>query len=214
MDPDLQKLEAELAAIRPAGLDRRLLDRLQAAVSGELVRDDAPRSSPESELADIRPAAVPAALVESFMARVGDLPFSMDDKVLLFPGNSSSTDREKTGSRRGWLAAAAAVALAGALSAFFFTPPGETAVAEERTPPAPSTGSAPPFEAGPFMPATYGSNVSDSADLGLLWSKDRRPMRVMRFVYKDTVRFINDKGETVEMEVPRVEYLAVPEKID
>ncbi len=67
---------------------------------------------------------------------------------------------------------------------------------------------------GAFVPATFNSGVSNTDDLGVMWSDDRKPMRVVRVVYKDVVRFLNEKGEEVAVEVPRVEYLMVPEEID
>ena len=33
-------------------------------------------------------------------------------------------------------------------------------------------------------------------------------------VYMDQMEYTNDKGEVVELKVPRVEYVVMPEKID
>ena len=64
-----------------------------------------------------------------------------------------------------------------------------------------------------FVPASYGNNVQTASDEGVVW-KENRPHRMVRVVYKEHGSFTNDKGERVEAEIPRVEYILVPEKID
>ena len=70
------------------------------------------------------------------------------------------------------------------------------------------------MNSGAFVPAAFNSGVSGTNDLGVMWTNEQKPVRVVRVIYKDVLRLLNEKGEEVEVEVERMEYLMVPEKID
>ncbi|MEP4076377.1 hypothetical protein [Haloferula sp.] len=207
MDSDLQKLEAQLQELRPAALDDALLDRLGGAIAGTLEEADADLRSVEAATSKLQPAALSESLTENLTSVVDRVPYPVDEKVVLFPRGTAAKE-EKAGPRTKWWAAAAAVALAGGLSALMVSPPkDESKVAKADLLPS-------RVNSGAFVPAAFNSGVSDADDLGVMWSNERKPLRVVRVVYKDTLRLLNEKGEEVEVEVPRVEYLMVPEKID
>jgi hypothetical protein len=59
-----------------------------------------------------------------------------------------------------------------------------------------------------------GSKVSEAQDEGLIWTRDGKPMRRVKVIYMDKMKYAGEDGKIVEMERPRVEWLLVPEKID
>jgi len=210
MEADEQKLEKLLGGMAPAKLDERLLERLEMAMDGRLQGADVSLAGIQAKLRELEPAVPREDLCERLAGVVEGVPFPVDEKVVMFPrgGQSRGAVRKP---RRPWVSAAAVVGLLGALTAFLVTPTGEPSpVASERR--APARPAAP--EEGAFVPAAFGSDVSDTRDLGVRWLGGTRPMRVMRVEYQDKVSFFNDKGERVELEVPRVELVVMPEKID
>ena len=214
MKPDLEKTEEALVALRPCRVDPALMGRLSAAMGGEWERTPEELHSVERSLGAARPAALSGELVDRLLVTVDAVPFPGHEKVVPFPAKGTA-GRSAPMSRR-WLATAAAVALAGGISAWMIAPQPEGGLAKapalkpERQPTAAAAG----VDPGAFQPAAFGSDVSDTRDLGVMWSKDRRPMRVVRVVYQDRVELTNEKGEQVVMEVPRVEYLMLPEEVD
>lgn len=213
MKPDLEKTEEALVALRPSRVDPALMGRLTAAMTGELERTPDELQATERLLSAAKPTPVSGELLDRLLVTMNAVPFPGHEKVVPFPANTGG-ERTVPMSRR-WLATAAAVALAGGISAWMVSPQPEgglakaSAVQVERQPTA-----AAGVDPAAFQPASFGSDVSDTRDLGVMWSKDRKPMRVVRVVYQDRVELTNEKGEQVVMEVPRVEYLMLPEEVD
>jgi hypothetical protein len=206
MESELQELEKQLQGLRPASLNDALLDRLTGAIAGTLKVTDPALRPIEAAASKLQPVALNDALTQRLVEVVEMVPFPVDEKVVLFPGGSAAVEDKKP--RFKWWAVAAAVALAGGLSALMVSPPKDAAKLAKNNP-IPSR-----VNPGAFVPASFGSGVSGTDDLGVMWSGDQKPMRVVRVVYKDVVTFLNEKGEEVSVEVPRVEYLMVPEEID
>jgi hypothetical protein len=63
------------------------------------------------------------------------------------------------------------------------------------------------------VPASVGTGLDEARDEGVRWTADGKPVRMVRVIYKDRVKYRNADGEIIEVERPRVEYLVVPEKI-
>ena len=212
MNEELKMLEAELKGHAPAALDPSLLDRFEMAIQGELEQLEPELRVTEQMLGKQSPAKLPDALAGELVETVRRTPFPVDGKVLMFPGESSA--KPATKSSRSWMAAAACVALAGALSAFFVGPKqdGPSLVSQPGKPATKVVNQA--AERGAFVPASFNSGVRDTSDLGVVWPERSRPMRVVKVVYRDQVKLLNEQGEEVVVEVPRVEFLVVPEKID
>lgn len=207
MESDLQELEAQLQGLRAAALDDALLDRLGGAIAGTLESTDADLRPVEAASGKLQPAGLSDSLTERLVGIVDQVPFPVDEKVVLFPKGSTAVDeKKKSGSR--WWAAAAAVALAGGLSALMVSPSKEAKKIVK--------GSAFPsqVQSGAFVPAAFNSGVSNTDDLGVVWTDEHKPMRVVRVVYMDRVIFTNEKGDRLQRDIPRVEYLMVPENID
>ena len=50
--------------------------------------------------------------------------------------------------------------------------------------------------------------------MGVRWTKEGKPVRLYRVIYRDKAQLKNNRGEIIEVEKPRAEYFLVPEKID
>ncbi len=205
MEAEFQELEATLKGLRPAAPDAACIDRLLAAVQGRLPAADA---AVERELAGLRPSPLAGAAAERLLETVSRMPFPVDEKVVLFPGAAKPV--AKAASRRPWLAAAAAVAVLGAFSAMMIDGPRDASLPVSGTERIQTRAAG---RAG-VMPASLGSGVHDVRDEGLFWTRDGRPLRRVKVIYMDRAEFLADDGKTIVREVPRVEYLLVPERID
>jgi hypothetical protein len=208
MDSEFQELENELKGLRPAAPDAACLNRLLAAVEGRLQGSELSTAGIESRLAGMQPAPVSPVLLDKMLETVTRVPFPVSDKVVLFPG--AAKPAAKSASRRPWYAAAAAVAVAGAFSALMVDSRPEVrqvAGAETRqvTP-------LPKINHNGIVSASTG--LQDATDQGVRWTKDGEPMRMVCVEYKDRMKVLNNEGKVIEVEVPRFEYLFVPEKMD
>lgn len=204
MDPEFQEIEDTLKALRPSAPDAACHERLLMAVERRVPSFDMVM---ERQLAGMRPVAPGDASVRKMLETVSRVPFPVDEKVVLFPGASKPA---KAPARRNWIAAAAAVAVAGAFSALMIDGPAKPVRA-------PVAEASAPVRSHPVNPSgivSAGSGLKDARDEGVIWSRDGRPHRMVRVIYRDIVKYRNDKGEIIEVEVPREEYLMVPEKID
>lgn len=212
MNEEIQTLQEDLRGLRPAGLDPELLDRLEMSVTGQLEALHPELKAAESRLAAHRPAPLPETLGERLVAIARDTPFPVGKKVVLFPGESAARPEKR--SKNSWWAAAACVALAGALSAVFVNPEGQKPVTAAKPADGPASVPAAAMSHGDFVPASFDSGVSNASDLGVLWAGPDRPVRVVKVVYTDKVKLLDGKGGEIIATTPRVEYLVVPEKVD
>ena len=208
MDTEFQELENELKGLRPATPDAACLGRLLAAVEGRLQVSELSTAGIESRLAAMQPAALSPVLLDNMLETVTRVPFPVSDKVVLFPG--SAKPAAKAASRRPWYAAAAAVAVAGAFSALMVdSRPEARQVADTETR---QITPLPKINNNGIVSTSTG--LQDATDQGVRWTKDGKPMRMVRVEYKDRMKVLNNEGKVIEVEVPRFEYLFVPEKID
>jgi hypothetical protein len=208
MEPDLQKLEAELAAMRPSGPDAALTERLERAVEGRLQELGPEDRALEHRLAKVPPSEPSASTKAALVAILERFPFPGATKVVPFPNREKAAPRRRS---MPWMAAAV-VALAGGLSALLMGPkttdPAAGAVA--------TTVGSEVVTADPeaFTPASFESGVAKADDLGRIWAGSEKSARVVKVVYKDRVVWLNAQGEEMVTEVPRTEFLIVPDEID
>ena len=172
----------------------------------------------EALLARVEPSEVPASLIE----RIGvDLnaprvrEADAQTKVVPFPGARCPRESRRAGSWN-WLAAAA-VAMLGALFAWFVPQSGGSGpiVVSSNTWNGPSHFSVPAASARTgVVPAAVQSRFGGVRDEGVVWPAPGKAMRKIRVVYLDKVKTRDDQGRTVEVTVPRVQYVLVPEQVD
>lgn len=202
--------EQELRNQAPALLDDAFLDRLTACAEG--TDTDMPEEAVKfaAMLGGVKLRPLPSAFHASLLDAIGETPFSLDGKIVLFHKQSKPGPAKTRSFSRFNIAAAAAVALLGALAAFMV--PGGTG--GETTTDNGKPGAANPILKSHFVPASYGRNLSETRDEGVIWRGKNQPHRVWRLTFTDMVTMKNGQGETYQEERPRYEYVIIPEKID
>jgi hypothetical protein len=184
-----------------------LLTRFETAAEGTLTQLSPGELRFERLLRDSSPAQLSPALFANLESIVRDVPFPVDEKILLFPKASVRTHR----TRPIW-GAAAAVALIGAATAFMI-PTGKAPVNSARQ--AARTSSPVTASASPsLVPASFNRGLSEVHDEGVVWKSNNQPHTVVRVVYKDMITLKDANGRTIQVERPRVEYMLVPAKTD
>lgn len=205
MSKDHSQLESELKALRAQPLDPAMLDRLDACADGTWTQISDYERHIEKELQRHQPSALSDSLMDSLMASTQGLPFpSKTDTIVSFPGKS----HRPYSSRKPW-AAAAAVAIIGALSALLIP----MAPTDQVTSNPPNTTSPSPIinpTHGSLVPAEFSRNLTEATDEGIVWQDENQAHRVVKVVYHDRVTMTDADGNTYQVEQPRIEYYMVP----
>ena len=207
MTHDPLSLEAQLRELQVSALDEALLSRLEAAADGTLTTLGYEEIRFEAVLRETSPARLSADFMAQLEAIVHEVPFAVNEKIVLFPkANSAAHNRRQ---RPLW-GAAAAVALIGATTALLM-PTAKTSdklisqVTQVSSPVArPANGN--------FAPASFNRGVSEVHDEGVVWKSNNQPHSLVRVVYKDKITLRDQQGRTNQVEQPRVEYMLVPAK--
>ncbi len=209
MTPEQASLEAELRELQASPLDEALLARLEAAADDTLTQLSPEELRFEKWLHQSSPMKLSPEFLTSLESIVRDVPFAVDEKVVLFPGANPAAQPRKT--QRPLWAAAAAVAIIGALSALVMPAAKSPAhVVAQSNPTAPNASAANPN----FVPASFNRGLSEVHDEGVVWKSNHQAHSVVRVVYKDQITLKDASGRTVQVEQPRVEYMLVPAKTD
>lgn len=209
MTPDSPDLENELRHLSPAGLDEDFIARLEASAEGTLLELSPAELRFEMSLRENLPTKLPQEFLATLEGIVREVPFPIDEKILLFPKSSPVSNNR--GRHRMW-SAAAAVAIMGALSALLI--PARKApvpVAAQSSPAAPAP---PSGDSRNFVPASFNRGLSEVHDEGVIWKSNNQPQTLVRVVYKDQITLTDSNGRTVLVEQPRVEYMLVPARTD
>lgn len=206
--------EQNLADLQPNKLDDDFMDRLVASADGSLTELTGEELQFEASLRKFSPPKLSASFDSILLDTLKDTPFHVDEKIVLFHKSTSQSKNTSTKMRRFNLAAAAAVALLGSLAAWIT--PGQNNETITYNPerfvqePSKITSAAP----SSFAPASFNQNLSDTRDEGVIWNQANHPHRVLRFSYIERITLKNGKGELIQVERPREEYVIIPEKID
>ncbi len=209
MTHDPLPLEATLRELQATTLDEAFLTRLEAAADETLVQLSREEIAFEGFLRSIKPAGLTPDLMAHLQKAVHEVPFMVDEKIVLFPkANHSPTARRN---RPPW-AAAAAVALIGGLTALLIP---SQKISENIASQAPaSLSQSPQTPSGNFVSASFNRGISEVRDEGIVWKSDKQPHNVVRMVYKDLITLKDKTGRTFQVEQPRVEYILVPANKD
>ena len=217
MEKELEEIEALLKGMEPAPVDESLSARLAGAGEGRLGQTPPAMWPLEAELTKLVPAEVPTTVAEYFARRTDSVGFPLTEKVVLFPQRERAVKPERS---KRWLPAVAAAVMAGIFTALMVNPGAEETAPRvaEASSPAPTSSPAlagPPVpSSGMLVPASMNTDFGSARDQGLVWSADRKAMRVVRVIYRDQVRFRDGAGKQAVIEIPRVEYLLVPAEIE
>ena len=207
MHDDTSHLEAELLKLRPAGSHDQLIDRLEACALGDWSEPLDDELELEEKLRANAPACLDPALMASLEATCTAIPFPKEKNIVGFPKSKS---RPPT-SKRGQLAAAAAIALLGAATALLIPMKGNSPSATARK--SSSSQAIQPSNAI-LTPASFKRGLTAASDEGVVGQSNQRPHRVLKLTYQDCATLRDDKGRTYEVEQPRVEYVLAPAKMD
>lgn len=214
MEKNRKELEQLLQSWQPSGLSERTLERLEQAMTGSIEVDPSLQVL-ESQLRDLRPRQLKETSMESLVTMVRDIPFALDQKVVLFPG-ARKVMPPSSPVHRGWLrvAAMAAMAAIGALAALWAPVANNNPVIVNAAPQ--NTGSQAPAiaSANGIVATSFGTGVERAADEGVIWTPDHQPKRVLRFEYQDRVLVRDKNGVDRMLFIPREEWFVVPEKVD
>jgi hypothetical protein len=209
MKSDHTELETALQQLQPGPLSATLLARLDAAAAGTSSILSHRELELENELLRYTPAPLSAGLLDQFAELTAGIPFPQSRNIVGFPHRAAAAKRQ---TQRPLWAAAAAVALLGALTAWMM-PPGRAAHGSlantARYSPMIS-----PMAASKVVSASFNRGLSDVRDEGVIWDHQQNPHRVMKTTYLDRVTVKNAQGGFTEVEQPRVEYMVVPDRID
>ena len=207
MTHDPSSLEAQLRELQVSALDEALLSRLDAAADGSLTTLSHQEIRFEAVLRETSPARLSPDFMAQLEAIVHELPFALNEKIVLFPKANSAVHNRR---QRPLWGAAAAVALIGATTALLM-PTAKTSdklisqVTQVSSPVArPANGN--------FAPASFNRGVSEVHDEGVVWKSNNQPHSLVRVVYKDKITLRDQQGRTYQVEQPRVEYMLVPAK--
>ncbi len=207
MTHDPSSLEAQLRELQVSALDDALLSRLEAAADGTLTELGHEEIRFEALLRKTSPARLPADFLALLEAIVHEVPFSVNEKIVLFP---KANPAGHTRRQRPLWGAAAAVALIGAATALLM-PTGKTPEKLGSQMRQVSSPVARPAN-GNLVPAAFNRGVSEVHDEGVVWKANNQPHSLVRVVYKDMITLKDKQGRTYQVEQPRVEYMLVPAK--
>lgn len=213
MNPEHPNLETELRGLRARALDEDLLQRLEACAEGTYARPTPEELRFEAELRVTRPAPLEPAFLADLEKIFHEVPFPVDEKIVLFPKGAPAAARSPKRQRPMW-AAAAAVALIGAASALMMPankPAAGRLASNLPAAPAPVAVASAPSN---IAPASFNRGVSEVNDEGVVWKDDNQPHNVVRVVFQDKITMKDKNGRTYQVERPRVQYMLVPAHTD
>lgn len=204
--------EQQLANLQPGKLDADFMSRLVASADGSLTELTAEELQFEAYLRKFAPSSITLSTQLVLLESLEGTPFHVDEKIVLFHKSHTQKGAASAKSSRFNLAAAAAVALLGSLAALIT--PGQPHQDTAATPPLQQSATIASPVSNSFSPAGFNRNLKDTRDEGVIWNGPQGPHRVLRFTYMDRVTLKNEKGELIQVEQPREEFVIIPEKVD
>lgn len=214
MKQDHASLEAELRTLQASMLDDELLLRLEAAADGTQTQLTREELRFEESLRKTSPARLSPEFLAQLEAVVHEVPFSVNEKIVLFPKGQQGTQAPATRGKRPMWGAAAAVAAIGAISAFMIPAGKAPQNIVSRDSPQISAPLAANTDSQNLIPASFNRGVSEVSDEGIVWKSNNQPHSVVRVVYQDRITLKDANGRTYQVEQPKVKYMLVPAKAD
>lgn len=209
MSSDPSSIEADLRNLRATALDEAFLERLEACAADTWTQLTPAEIALENRLRAIAPAPLSPALMASLESVVSVVSFPSAENIVRFPAPSSVTPH----SNRRWWAAAAAVAVIGAMSALMM--PVDRGSSHAPVANHPVSGVSHPSPASDaLVPAGFNRDLREARDEGIIWQSNNEAHRVLKVVYMERVTLKAPNGRVYEVERPRVEYIHMPEQSD
>lgn len=213
MNLEIEQIEELLHRMQPSALPSHTRARIHAAVEMHVA------SNPlHDAIAATRPSPLSPELSKRLEQTLSRIPHPGSGKLVHFPAKPKQT--ESPAWRR--LAAAAAVALLGSVSAVLVpTKTGESPLAQapnQKFIPstAASTGTSGPTASplASLVPAGYRKGLREAKDEGIVWQPQYGPQRRIKLVYRELVTLRDSSGRIYQVERPHTEYVLIPAKID
>lgn len=223
LSAELLKLEQQLQTLVPCSIPQGMMNRIEQSMlaTGE--------SSPPAEddfddleihLGHIAPTAMPEDMLGR-MVRAMDRwheHVPVEEKVVPF-GEKQTSTAERQQARKRMFAAAAAVALLGAVTAltlprFSKDPQISTASVASTHTITHDPGNTVMVDVAPrdalFLPDSLSHKVTKTSDHGVVMTRDNTPHRCIRVDYIDRIKVQDDEGREIEIERPGVDYMLLP----
>ena len=158
----------------------------------------------EEDLERLCPVAMPDGMIARMEAAMDGWQDQTEEKVVPFPVHEEGSHGA---SRSGFWAAAAAVAVLGALVALFVPSGGQDRLADNR-------GFNPSYSPASFSPVGASSNIVAASDEGFVVTRDAVPHRAVRVEYMDRIELKGNQGQILQVESPRVRIVLIPVRVD
>mgnify|MGYP007122431977 CR=1 FL=1 len=230
LSPELLELEKQLESLVPSSMSQDLFGRMEQSMheaTDERRLDSDDLDDLEIHLGQMAPASMPEDILGR-MARAMDRwheHVPVEEKVVPFGENEGeseeATPSHKRPSRKryggGMLAAAAAVAILGAVTALVMpkfmnaSDVGESVATIKNTvvPDRQISAFAEPRDAW-IVPDSLSHKVTNTSDRGVVMSRDNTPHRCIRVEYVDRIKVQDEEGREIEIERPGVNIMLMP----
>ena len=221
MEPDLTRLEEELAALRPIALHDDFLSRLDNAMVEAAGEISAPQeevivATSDPELASLEESLrrlAPLGMPEDIISRLDEAMQRWHEKV---PVEEKVVPMHpaRLPEKNAWLGirSVAAVGFLGAALAFYASgvKSGDQ-VADSPRIPVLTNGA---IADASFVPRDARASVVSANDHGVVWTKSGQAVRCVEVELKNSLEFENESGERIIIEKPKHEVRFFPLKFD
>ncbi len=209
MEMTRNEVEEMLLALRPTALREDMTERMEFALGIHDSLEESKRAS-DGVFQSIQPVVLNPEFQSRLLEIVARVPFRLNEKVVMFPaGAQTRPDLRKP--HRAWLAAAACATIGG-LAALFI--PNQPERAQNIAAVLPVQDYPKNVRSGNIATTSFGSELEVAEDQGVIWTKDRQPMRVLRIEFQDRVLVRDEHGVERMLNLPREEVILIPEKLD
>ncbi len=219
---ELCELEHQLASYEPCEISVKFMARLERSVQSASAlheSEEAELWELEEYLEQISPASMSVNILERMTLAMDRWHEHVPEEEKVVPfnkrENTTPTIRKRTGG--GMFAAAAAVALLGALSAlvmprFLETSPSGQVADQADADSAKDLSTRPTGDSSALWvsPDSLSHKVTYTTDQGTVMTRDNKPHRCIRVDYVDRVVLHDKHGREVIIKRPRVKYMLVP----
>jgi len=219
LNAELQELESKLSTLTPIAMPTDLIDSLGQSMDGQLTdysSEDADFDDLEEQLNQLGNITMSEEMITRMASAMDrwheELP--VEEKLVPFGEAVANVDKisEKQPRKAIW-AAAAAVALLGALSALVTPGPDNGELADmslvEAAQPMELVAVSPPRNAW-VVPDSFTHKVINTTESGIVMSEDNTAHRRIHVEYLDAVTVLDDHGREIEIERPGVEVVLLP----
>lgn len=221
-DTELLSIEEQLSQLNPDILSSEMLDRMELVMgSAAALSAGDDLMALEARLEQMSPAAVPGDMLTRMcdaMDQWHEHPATQENVVSFIPAQKTAP-RFLSG---GMLAAAAAVAVLGAVAALVLphiSSPQSSTMADagpdsqsftESAFSTPDIASSEITQNATFTSDALSHKVTSTRDRGVIFSEDNTPLRCIRIDYVDQIKITDKEGREIDIKTPGVDFMLIP----